>query len=162
VKLENIRSVGLLVVAAFVVATAAGGCGGGGGDGSSTTGAAKSAAATSGSEYEEVLAAMRETAAEAGSYDAYGFAEYMPSTQRAAIDAFCFVADAIANQGGPAVPAVSLWPRVVRKAETDLKSERDIVAPARAHRAIAKLRAVQGLESLDPDLAARYVHACYR
>jgi hypothetical protein len=119
---------------------------------------------STGSEYVQVLHALRDAAESAKSYDAYGFAEYMPSTQRAAIDAFCFLADEAQKNpqaaGREAPP--HLIQRITRKAESDLKSERDIVAPAPTRRAIAKLRAVLGLESLGADLAKRYVTGCYR
>jgi hypothetical protein len=163
--LERICLISLLASAAIVTGMAIGGCGGSGGDSSPSTasGAGKTTGAQGGSEYEEVLSEMRNTAAASGSYDAYGFAEYMPSTQRAAIDAFCFVADRVAKaQSGPTVAAASLRAQIVRKAEADLKSERGIVAPGPAHRAIAKLSAVLRLDSLDPTLAGRYIHACYR
>jgi hypothetical protein len=164
-KLEYIRLVGLLATAAIVLGVAIGGCGGDG-DGNSpstATGAAKTTEAEGGSEYVEVLGEMREAATGSASFDGYGFAEYMPSTQRAAIDAFCFVADRVAKApGGETVASADLNERIVGKAEADLKSERNIVAPGPAHRAIAKLRTVLGLESLDPGLAERYVHACYR
>jgi hypothetical protein len=143
-----------------LIGVAIGGCGT-----SDTTSAvgSKSSKAT-GSEYVEVLHALRDAAESAKSYDAYGFAEYMPSTQRAAIDAFCFLADEAwknpqaASQGDPA----RLIQGITRKAESDLKSERDIVAPGPTRRAIAKLQAVLGLESLDRDLARRYRTGCYR
>jgi hypothetical protein len=164
-KLERICLISLPAVAAIVAGMVVGGCGGNGGDSSapSAAGAAKTTSAHGGGEYEEVLAEMHDTAVAGGSYDGYGFAEYMPSTQRAAIEAFCFVADRIAKfQSDSTVAAASVHARIVRKAEADLKSERGIVAPAPAHRAIAKLLAVLGVETLDPALAGRYVHACYR
>lgn len=115
------------------------------------------------SEYEEVLGDFQVAASEGESYDAYGFAEYFPATQRAAVHAFCFIADQLLKD--PAADELDnppLTQRVTRKAETDLKSERGIVAPRPARRAIGKLRAVLGLESLDRDQAEDYVRACYR
>jgi hypothetical protein len=129
-----------------------------------STGAELDGSTSESSPYVKVLLEFRDAVRSSVSYDAYGFAEYMPSTQRAAIDAFCFIADRA--QKTPEVedredPAY-LTQRITRKAEADLKSERDIVAPGPARRAIAKLRAVLGLESLDGDLAKRYVTGCYR
>jgi hypothetical protein len=115
------------------------------------------------SEYEEVLGDFQAAASEGESYDAYGFAEYFPATQRAAVLAFCFIADQL--QKDPAAEELEdpvLTQKVTRKAEMDLKSELDIVAPRPARRAIGKLRVVLGLESLDPDQAENYVRACYR
>jgi hypothetical protein len=112
------------------------------------------------------VATLREfrQAVEAGTnYDAYGFAEYLPATQRAAIDAFCFVADRTLKEPrdeGVEAP-VDLLDRITRKAKADLKAERDIVAPGPTQKAITKLRTILGLESLDRYLAHGYVKACY-
>jgi hypothetical protein len=114
------------------------------------------------SEYEKVLGGFQVAASEGENYDAYGFAEYFPATQRAAVHAFCFVADRL--QEDPTAEELEdplLTERITRKAEADLKSERDIVAPRRARRAIGKLHAVLDLESLDRDQAEGYERACY-
>lgn len=115
------------------------------------------------SEYVEVLDEFQVAASEGENYDAYGFAEYFPATQRAAVHAFCFIADQL--QKDPAAEQLEdplLTQRITRKAEADLKSERDIVAPGPARRAIGKLAAILGLESLERDQAENYVRACYR
>jgi Flp pilus assembly protein TadD len=114
-------------------------------------------------EYVAVLRKFRDAVAADETYDAYGYAEYMPSTQRAAIDAFCFIVDRglknpqTAELGDPA----NLAREITRKAESDLKSERNIVAPGPARRAIGRLRVILGLETLNRDLAGRYARACY-
>jgi hypothetical protein len=115
------------------------------------------------SEYLTTLCDFRRAAAAGKTYDAYGFAEYFPKPQRAAIDAFCFVAERMLEDGEFARLAdqAYLAARITRKAEADLESELDIVAPGPAHVAIAKLRAVLALDSLDRDLAEHYVRACY-
>jgi hypothetical protein len=97
----------LLASALVVLAMAAAGCGGGGdddGDGSAGAEAAIDAVKQDRpkqpvSEYEEVLLDLRDAAAEGEIYDAYGFAEYMPLSQRAAIDAFCFVTESLLDGG---------------------------------------------------------------
>lgn len=114
------------------------------------------------SEYEEVLSQFRVAASAGETYDAYGIAEYFPSTQRAAVDAFCFIADQL--QKNPAAKKLGdpvLTERITRKAEADLQRERDIVAPRPTRRAIGKLHLVLELESLDPDQAKDYARACY-
>lgn len=136
------------------------GCGGEG-EGAGVDGSAGRTAIES--EYHEVLLDFRDAAAAGEGYDAYGFAEYFPKTQRAAVHAFCFVADRMLEDGeaDELADAAYLTARVTRKAEADLKAELDIVAPGPARRAIAKLWAILGLDSLDEDLAERYAGACY-
>jgi len=115
------------------------------------------------SEYVEVLGDFQAAASGGESYDAYGFAEYFPATQRAAVHAFCFIADELVKDAATEeLEDPPLTQMVRRKAEADLKSERDIVAPVPARRAIGKLSAILGLESLDRDQAENYVRACYR
>ena len=115
------------------------------------------------SDYVEVLGDFQAAASEGESYDAYGFAEYFPATQRAAVHAFCFIADELAKDAATEeLEDPPLTQMVTRKAEADLKSERDIVAPGPARRAIGKLSAILELESLDRDQAENYVRACYR
>jgi hypothetical protein len=114
------------------------------------------------SEYGGVLPGFRDAAKAGEPFDAYGYAEYLPSTQRAAIDAFCFVADQmLKNPDGVVLEDPLLIQRITRKAESDLKSERDIVAPGPTRHAIRRLRKVLGVESLDRNLAKGYVGACY-
>jgi hypothetical protein len=115
------------------------------------------------SEYHQVLLEFRDAAAAGKIYDAYGFAEYFPPTQRAAVHAFCFVADRMLEdlEAERLVDSAYLAARIKRKAEADMKAELDVVAPERAQRAIRKLNAVLDLRSLDQDLAERYVRACY-
>ncbi len=111
----------------------------------------------------EVLREFRDAVSAQMNYDAYGFAQYLPSTQRVAIDAVCFVADQeLKGRTGDGVEdPTHLTQTIVRKAEADLKSEHDIVAPRAVRRAIAKLQAILGLDSLNHDLAKSYVRACY-
>jgi hypothetical protein len=124
--------------------------------------ACRSEAASAG-EYLAILCEAQDAAEASGSYDAYGFAEYLPSTQRAAIDAFCFIANGVGKgPSGKELGGAALLARVTRKAEADLKSERNIVAPAPTRKAIATLLAVFRPGSLDPASAERYHHACYR
>lgn len=161
-RLKHRPWVGLVIGAVALAAIAGASCG----EESQTVGSSPNRggiAKENVSEYEEVLGDLQTAAEEGESYDAYGFAEYFPATQRAAVHAFCFVADQL--QEDPEAEELGdplLTERVTRKAEADLKSERDIVAPRPARRAIAKLHAVLGLESLDPDQAEDYVRACYR
>jgi hypothetical protein len=166
-RLELWLRTGIATVAVVVFAVAVG-CGDGSerqGDesraqGTETVACGREAAA---GEYVTVLCEAQEAAAAGASYDAYGFAEYFPSTQRAAVDAFCFVADGV-RKGSPVgeLEGAAVVARITRKAEADLKSERNIVAPGPTRKAIAKLLAVFRLESLDRASAERYVHACYR
>lgn len=152
----------LLIGAVAMVAMAVAGCGEQSGGPRANAGGG-GIAKENVSEYEEVLGDLRAAASDGRSYDAYGFAEYFPATQRAAVHAFCFIADQL--QEDPAAAELEdppLTERITRKAEADLKSERDIVAPRPARRAIGKLHAVLGLESLDRDQAEDYVRACYR
>jgi hypothetical protein len=115
------------------------------------------------SEYVEVLHDMRDAAEAEESYDAYGFAEYFPATQRAAVHAFCFIADTVSKDPeGESINDSSLTNEITRKAEADLESERNIVAPHPTRKAIRKLQAVLEMESLGHDLAEHYVRACYR
>ncbi len=115
------------------------------------------------SEYHEVLLDFRGAAAAGKIYDAYGFAEYFPPTQRAAVHAFCFVADHMLEdlEAERLLDRAYLVGRIERKAATDMKSELDVVAPAQLRKAIRKLNVVLELGSLDQDLAERYVRACY-
>lgn len=137
-------------------------CGGSDRNASSVAGGATSAVKPE-SEYHERLLEFRDAAAAGKTYDAYGFAEYFPKTQRAALHAFCFVADRMLKDGetDELGDVAYLNGRISRKAEADLKAELDIVAPRPAHKAIRKLDAVLGLDSLDGDLAERYVKGCY-
>ncbi|MGC1853200.1 MAG: hypothetical protein WA687_12250 [Solirubrobacterales bacterium] len=152
----------LLLAAAVTSVALASGCGG-----EDPTASAKPAACTSAkearSEYLTTLCEFSAAAAADKVYDAYGFAEYFPKPQRAAIHAFCFVADRMLEDDEVARLAdrVYLIARVTRKAETDLKSELDIVAPRPTGKAIARLEAILDLDSLGRDLAEGYVGACY-
>ena len=115
------------------------------------------------SEYHETLLEFRAAAAAGETYDVYGYAEYFPKSQRAALHAFCFVADRMLKDGeaGGFSDVAYLTGRITRKAEADLKTEFDIVARRQVRKAIRKLDAVLNLGSLDNDLAGRYVKACY-
>lgn len=114
-------------------------------------------------EYLTTLCEFHEAAAAGEIYDAYGFAEYFPKPQRAAIHAFCFVADRMLEdgEGERLADTAYLTARVTRKAEADLESELDIVAPGPTRAAIARLDSILDLETLDADLGGRYVRACY-
>jgi hypothetical protein len=148
-----------LAGAVALVAMPVVGCGSESGSAAVDEGGSGSRAA---SPYEKVLFDFRDAAMAGEAYDAYGFAEYLPPTQRAAIDAFCFIADRVLKKSeAEGLEGPALTRRVTRKAESDLKSERNIVAPGPARRAIGKLWAVLRLESLDRDLAGNYVRACY-
>jgi hypothetical protein len=151
------------LAASVLLALGIAGCGSGSDDAATAT-RSVAAATSPASEYVQVLGEMRKAAEESGSYDGYGFAEYFPKPQRAAVDAFCFVVDHMLESGEDdrLGETAYLIGRIVRKAEADLKDELNVVAPAPTHRAIQKLDAVLGLESLDSELADRYVHACYR
>jgi hypothetical protein len=158
------RPHGLLLVMALIGVLTSG-CGGEsqGSGGESSAIPRGSGAIEPESEYHEVLLEFRAAASAGKTYDAYGFAEYFPPTQRAAVHAFCFVTDRMledleAERLGDSAYLVG---RIKRKAEADMKSELDVVAPQRAQRAIRKLDAVLDLGSLDQDLAERYVRACY-
>ena len=115
------------------------------------------------SEYLTTLCEFHAAAAAGRIYDAYGFAEYFPKPQRAAIHAFCFVVDRMLEdgEGEQLVYTADLTARVTRKAEADLESELDIVAPGPTRVAIARLNSVLDLEALDAGLGQRYVRACY-
>ena len=161
-RLEDWPRVGLLIAAVALVALAVAGCGEESeAVPSNTDGAGISKEPVS--EYVEVLGDFQAAASEGESYDAYGFAEYFPATQRAAVHAFCFIADELVKDAASEqLEDPPLTRMVTRKAEADLKSERDIVAPGPARRAIGKLSAILGLESLDREQAENYVRACYR
>jgi hypothetical protein len=157
------RSQALLLVAALAVALISG-CGGESqSDGVESSASPDAAAIEPESEYHEVLLEFREAASGGKTYDAYGFAEYFPPTQRAAVHAFCFVADHMLEdlEAERLADSAYLVGRITRKAEADMESELDVVAPQRAQRAIRKLNAVLDLGSLDQGLAERYVRACY-
>ncbi|HET9162916.1 MAG TPA: hypothetical protein VFN89_05650 [Solirubrobacterales bacterium] len=158
----------MLLIVVLGAAAAGSGCGGGaspsGEAGSSSHKAAslrrESRSPKNTNEYTEVLTQMRAAAADGKSYDGYGFAEYMPSPRRAAIDAFCAIAAEVADEKRAA--GNGLRQAIARTAAVDLKRERGIVAPMPTRRAIATLTAIVEPEALDPASAGRYVHVCYR
>jgi hypothetical protein len=160
-RLSRMARAFLLAAAATSVALASG-CGGGDPTASTEPTACRGAKEAR-SEYLTTLCEFSAAAAGDEVYDAYGFAEYFPKPQRAAIHAFCFVADRMLEDGEAARLADRAYriARVTRKAETDLKSELDIVAPRPTGRAIARLEAIFDLDSLGRDLAEGYVGACY-
>lgn len=118
-------------------------------------------------EYEEVLFELREAAAAGEIYDAYGFAEYMPAGQRAAIDAFCFVNERLLDSGR--VERFAAPGHAARLVDARARLEFDHGAPggigaeemATARRAIRKLRSIVDFEAIDDELARGYVSACY-
>ncbi len=119
------------------------------------------------SEYEEVLLDLRGAAAAGEIYDAYGFAEYMPLSQRAAIDAFCFVTERLLDSGE--IERFGEPAYVTRKVRARARIEFDHGDPAEigasematARKAIRKLRSIIDYESIDEELASNYVTACY-
>jgi hypothetical protein len=151
------------VTAVILLVLTAGACGSSSGE-ATTAKTSVTAPKQPASEYVQVLGEMRSTAEEGGSYDGYGFAEYFPKPQRAALDAFCFVVDHTLESGdnNRLAETTGLTAQIVSKAEADLKAELNIVAPAPTHRAIQELDATLDLGSLDAELAEGYVHACYR
>lgn len=138
------------------------GCGDGDESEGAVPAACKRAKAADG-EYLTTLCEFHAAAAAGKIYDAYGYAEYFPKPQRAAIHAFCFVADRMLEEGEAdrLADKAYLSARIGRKAEADLKSELGIVAPNPTGKAIGELESVLELDSLDRDLAERYVKACY-
>jgi hypothetical protein len=150
------------------------GCGGGGEGESGARGTEAAADAVQqdrpkqpGSEYEEVLLDLRQAAEAGENYDAYGFAEYMPASQRAALDAFCFVAEALLDGGE--VERFGEAGYVDRRVAAQAKLEFDYGAPggisseqmATTRQAIRKLRSIVDLEAIDEELVGNYVAACY-
>ena len=114
------------------------------------------------SEYVTVLAGFRDAVRSNATYDAYGYGEYLPSTQRAAIHAFCFVADELVLPEATDLEVRShMFKYIARKAKSDLRSERGIVATRPTHKAIRKLLAILGLNALNYEVAKPYVKACY-
>ena len=91
----------------------------------------------------------------------------MPASQRAAIDAFCFVAERIPEDfetdGFDQVGY--LLPRVIARARVEFDygdpKEIDSRDMASVRRAVRKLRSIVDFEEIDSELAARYVNACY-
>jgi hypothetical protein len=161
-KLKHASWLALAAATAALIGVAIVGCGAAGD--STGEGASESPNTTViSSEYGELLLGFRNAAESNRTYDAYGFAEYIPATQRAAIDAFCFIADQLskASEGESPEDPARLISRITRKSEADLKSERNIVAPGPARRDIEKLREVLGLKSVSHELAKRYAKACY-
>jgi hypothetical protein len=158
------RFLGLLLAMALAGALISG-CGSEsrGGDGESATTARSDSTIKPKSEYHQVLLDFHAAAIAGRLYDAYGFGEHFPPTQRAAVHAFCFVADRMVEhlEAERLADNAYLIARITRKAEADMKLERDVVAPARAQRAIRKLNVTLELASLDQDLAERFVRACY-
>lgn len=152
-----------LLLATVLVGVAISGCGGGSDEGERTATRDGGSSVEPESEYHQVLLEFRDAAMAGKIYDAYGFAEYFPPTQRAAVHAFCFVADRMLEdrEAERFADSTYLTGRIRRKAETDMESELDVVAPGRVHKAIRKLNAVLELSSLDQDLAENYVRACY-
>jgi hypothetical protein len=157
-----------------VLAMAAAGCGGGDDDGSVDTGAdagidtvEQDRSKQPVSEYEEVLLDLRAAAAAGEIYDAYGFAEYMPLSQRAAIDAFCFVTERLLDAGE--IERFREPAYVARKVRARARIEFDHGDPAEigasematARKAIRKLRSIIDYEAIDEELAGNYVTACY-
>jgi hypothetical protein len=168
------------VIAALTLAASISACGsenesksGGGGGGGTESASGSAAAGRSGnkdkpdSEYEEVLLDLRDAAAAGEIYDAYGFAEYMPRSQRAAIDAFCFVAERLLDGGEierfgePAYVAGQVRARARIEFDHGDPAEIDSREMATARRAIRKLRSVIDYEAIDQELAGNYVTACY-
>jgi hypothetical protein len=119
------------------------------------------------SEYEEVLRDLSDAAAAGEVYDAYGFAEYMPASQRAAIDAFCFVTERLLDGGEierfeePAYVARKVRARARIEFDYGDRAEIGTSEMATARKAIRKLRSIIDYEAIDQELAGNYVTACY-
>ena len=172
IRIKRLLSAGIAIGAIALVPIAVSACGGESASRDGTGTGSAEAAADSGSrkpvsEFEEVLLDLREAAAAGEVYDAYGFAEYMPLSQRAAIDAFCFVTerlldgDEIGRFGEPA--SVAREVRARARIEFDHGDPGDIGSSemATARRAIRKLRSIIDYEAIDEELAGNYVDACY-
>lgn len=164
----------LLTSVLAVLAMAAAGCGGGNEGGNASAGADPGTGAVEQdrpkqpvSEYEEVLLDLRDAAAAGEIYDAYGFAEYMPRSQRAALDAFCFVTERLLDGGE--IERFGEPAYVARKVRARARIEFDHGEPAEigasematARKAIRKLRSIIDYKPIDQELAGNYVTACY-
>ncbi len=117
---------------------------------------------TASNPYLKALLGFRDAvAAKATTYDAYGYAEYMPPAQRAAIDAFCILVNRepesleTGKLADPRDFASKLTAIAIAEADEDFSA-----APLR--RSIDKLRSILGQEPFDRDLARRYARTCYR
>jgi hypothetical protein len=173
ISIKRLLSLGLLAGAMAVVAVSTSACGSEGASKGGTEAASESADANRGggekpvSEYEEVLLDLRDAAAAGEIYDAYGFAEYMPLSQRAAIDAFCFVTERLLDGGEierfgePADVARAVRDRARIEFDHGDPGEIGSREMATARRAIRKLRSIVDYESIDEELAGNYVTACY-
>lgn len=109
--------------------------------------------------YVEALLGFSDAAKSNAAYDAYGYAEYIPDSQRAAIDAFCLVASKVrtgAEIGKLADPDY-FFSRIVATA----RPERRNASMASIRRAVGKLQSVVEPQSLDGALVKSYAKACY-
>ncbi|HEU5141989.1 MAG TPA: hypothetical protein VFU04_02410 [Solirubrobacterales bacterium] len=151
---------------AFVVVAGFAACGEGE-EGGAATSAPKPTMERPDGEYEEVLFDLRDAAAAGKIYDAYGFAQYMPTGQRAAIDAFCFVNERLLDSGQ--VERFAEPGNAARLIDAQARLEFDHGAPGgisakemvTARRAIRKLRSIVDLEAIDEELSRGYVSGCY-
>jgi hypothetical protein len=173
--IKRLLHTGLVIAALTFAGLSISACGSENGSksGSGSAGGGGSADASRGgggkpdSEYEEVLLDLRDAAAAGEIYDAYGFAEYMPRSQRAAIDAFCFVAERLLDGGE--IERFGEPASVTREVRARARIEFDHGDPgeigssemATARRAIRKLRSIIDYEAIDEELAGGYVTACY-
>jgi hypothetical protein len=147
------------------VAMSAGGCGGqeqaphvakASGAGEAKTEGPGSQAATP---YLEVLLEFRDAAQAGRPYDAYGFAEYLSDSQRAAIDAFCLVVDRVrtAPEGRRLSGPAYFTSQVLSAARPEARA----ASMASVRRAVTTLRGVVEPRSLDSSLVKNYAGACY-
>lgn len=109
--------------------------------------------------YVEVVRDFRDGAMSGAIYDAYGHAEYMPDSQRAAIDGFCLVV----NDARTAPERLKLndpgsfSARVMAAARPEARD----ASMASVRRAVDKFQAIVKPESLNSALVKGYAKACY-
>lgn len=109
--------------------------------------------------YVEVLREFRDAARSNAAYDAYGYAEYMPASQRAAIGAFCLVVNDVrtgAESEKLANPKY-LSDQIVAAVGPEARG----ASVASIRRAARKLQTVIDSESLNSPLVKSYAKACY-
>jgi hypothetical protein len=111
------------------------------------------------SPYVEVLLGFRDAARSNVTYDAYGYAEYLPDSQRAAIGAFCLVVDDV--RAGAESEKLASPEYLSDRIAAAVGSEARAATEASIKRAVKKLQAVIESESLDGGLVKSYAKACY-
>lgn len=111
------------------------------------------------SPYVEALLGFRDAARSDATYDAYGYAEYLPDSQRAAIGAFCLVVSGVrtSSESRRLSDPAYFSAQVVNAARPEARS----ASMASVGRAVGKLQTVVEAESLNPQLVKSYAKACY-